>query len=574
MIAMGSRWWAWALATVACATAAQASPNRTRPPEASDDGSPPPRLIVTVTVDQLIPEQLERLRPWLHGGFGRFVERGLVFEEAALRHARTDTGPGHATLGTACDPSRHGIVGNDWLRPDGEGTVYCVEDPDALPVTSAGALSTGPYASYRLSARNLRVPGVADFVRDAVPGARTVTISCKDRAAILQAGRHPELALWWDRVRGGFLSSTWYVERLPDWVDAWNGTWLERLRATSVGEGWHSMLPDDFASSGTAPDDREGESPFDGTRTFPHPFPPVSDPPSDGELAMLSSLVYGSPAGDELVLAMAREAVDAMELGADDRVDLLQVSLSSCDTVGHAFGPYSHEVTDLLLRTDRALGDFFSHLDERVGANRWIAALTSDHGVLPLPEHLATQGVEAHRLTPEDFQELVWIALERVEEEYGQDFCVTHSLAGVLLDGSAMEEAGVDPRAVRETLATALVETSPFVEAAWTRDALDATARDGEAAPGDRLVQARSFDEERSPDVTIQLRPNLLVGMPLGTSHGSPYAYDRRVPLVFLGPGFPAERRSGDAASIDAVPTLLHRAGVPVPEGLDGRVLE
>lgn len=540
----------------------------------SPEDAPRPRLILTVAVDQLIPEQLARLRPWLEGGLGRFATQGLVFDDAALRHAGTDTAPGHACLGTGLDPTHHGIVGNDWTARDGAGTVYCVADPGVKAVTSAGAVSAGPYAMLRLSPRNLRAPGLADFLHEADPASIAISVSVKDRAAILQAGRHPDAALWWDRARGGFMSSTWYVPELPAWADGWNAGWIDRLRK-DWGSGWSPLRPDDLEGSGTAPDDREGEVAWQGRRALPYPFPPIPNPLPETMRPLLSSLVYGSPAGDAFVLDLAAAAVGARKLGADDHTDLLQVSLSSCDTVGHSFGPYSREVTDVILRADRGLGRLLDLLDEKVGKGRWIAVLTADHGTLPLPEWLREHGIEATRLSMEDLEASIRKALAPLSEDRDDEIEILKSLTytGIHLSDEALREAGEGAPALRRRVARALVAGSPWITKAWARDDLEATARRGEAARGDRLLHARSFDEERSPDVVFQLPPRVLLGMAEGTGHGSPYDYDRRIPLIFLGPGFPAGHRPGPAASIDAAPTLLHAAGLEVPEGLDGRVL-
>ena len=271
----------------------------------------------------------------------------------------------------------------------------------------------------------------------------------------------------------------------------------------------------------------------------------------------------------------AEEAVPTPKLGADDHTVLLPVSLSSCDTVGHSFGPYSREVTDVILRADRGLGELFDVLDEKVGKGRWIAVLTADHGTLPLPEWLREHGIDATRLSMQDLEVSSRKALAPLSEDRDDEIEILKNLpyTGIHRSDEALREAGEDVPALRRRVARALVAGCPWITKAWARDDLEATARRGEAARGDRLLHARSFDEERTPDVVFQLPLRVLLGMAEGTGHGSPYDYDRRIPLIFLGPGFPAGHRPGPAASIDAVPTLLHAAGLEVPEGLDGRVL-
>ena len=335
------------------------------------------RLIVLVSVDQMIPEQLERLDPWLSGGLRRFAD-GQVFRRAAHGHGGTATGPGHATLGTGLHPNHHGIVGNSWLLAGTSESVYCVQDNEAQLVTVGGVV--GGAAG---SPRNLLADGLADHVRRVHPGSKSVGISGKDRAAILSLGRSADAALWWDRSGRGFVSSTFFGEELPEWAQEWNRSWTDEL-GNFV---WEDLLPEDIDEAGTAPDDRAGEVSALGP-TFPHAAPPLSDPPLQPELALLSRWVYGTPLVDRFVVELALRAVEGMDLGGDEEVDYLFVGLSACDTVGHSFGPYSREVTDLLLRADAQLGRLFDHLDERLGEDGWVAALSSDHGVLEFPEAL------------------------------------------------------------------------------------------------------------------------------------------------------------------------------------------
>lgn len=211
----------------------------------------PVRLVVLVSVDQMTPEQLERLAPWLHGGLGRFAHSGRVFPRAALRHGDTETGPGHAAYGTGCLPRTNGIISNDWFAADTRDSVYCFADRDSRALTD-----TGVGESRASSPRNLRCDGAADRFEAHSREALTLGISSKDRSAIGLTGRKADLALWWDKKRGGFQSSSWYGTELPAWVRARNAGWQERL---PFAGGWNAELPGNFEGSGTAPDERDGE---------------------------------------------------------------------------------------------------------------------------------------------------------------------------------------------------------------------------------------------------------------------------------------------------------------------------
>ena len=540
-----------------------------RDPE-HDPGREPARLLVLVAVDQLIPEQLERLRPWLDGGLGRFVREGQVWRRAEHQHACTETGPGHATLGTGVHPSRHGIVGNGWWTA--ESSAYCCGDPDARLVTASGVAAKAGSAS----ACQLLVPGIADHLRAAHPGSLSVGISVKDRSAILSLGRRATWALWWDREGRGFVTSDAYGTELPAWVVDWNERWTEGLDASAApgGHVWEAGLPPGFAASGTAPDARPGEAAPHGGTSFPHRLPPLEGtPPDPAALARLARAVTISPLGDRFVVELAARAVEALALGADEAPDLLFVGLSACDMVGHCFGPSSQEVASVLLAADDALGELFLLLDRRVGRGRWVAALSSDHGVLELPETLAERGVDARRVSSADLTRALGEVRREVAEAFGADFHRRTSGDGVLLDRAALADSGVDAAAVRRAYAQGMLARVPWLARAYTADELAAPLADVRADPL-HAVTRRSFLAGRSPDVVFLPRPWTLLDSATGTGHGSPYPYDRDVPLVFLGPGSPAQTRHEPCGTVDLLPTLLHRAGVPVPEGLDGRVLE
>ena len=528
-------------------------------PSLSGSGLPrdePPRLVVLLCVDQLFSEQLDRLDAWLDGGLARIWREGTVHRAAMLSYAATETGPGHATLATGCRPARHGLVGNAYHdRVLGRG-MYCVGDQGAQPVTSAGR---GEGSS--VSPANLLVPGLADRMRSVFPGSHCVSIAGKDRAAVSMGGRKGTV-LWWDRRDGGFATSTFYGAELPPFASEWNAAWMER----AGGWRWEADFPGDPALVGTHADDRPGEAPF-GTQgwTFPYELPEGQEARS-----ILAPAVFATPLIDEFTIELARSAVAAQGLGDDGEPDLLAIGLSGCDVVGHQYGPYSWEVTDLLLRVDDALAVLFDELDARVGAGNWIVALSSDHGVLELPEALAARDVGARRIDREESAAVGRAAREALESAYpGVDVGLAYDGRTFVLDPAAVQDAGLDGAEVRATLARA-AESVPWVGAAYT---LEDLAGDG-AVDGWIGLYRAGFHPDRSEDVVLRAEPWLLGGMGRGTSHGSPYPYDRRIPLAFYGAGFEARRLHGPAASEDAVPTLLAVLGVAVEDGeLDGRSL-
>ena len=517
--------------------------------------APAPRLVVVISVDQLVPEQLQRLAPHLQGGLGRFLREGTVFWRATVDYAGTETGPGHATLATGRYPRSHGIVGN--MIPDrarGQ-VVYCVGDENARSVTSEGAVPE----SRSSSPVNLIGPALGELLEERAPGSKCIAIAGKDRSAILMGGQHPDAALWWDSLAGGFTSSSHYGETLPEFACVWNEVWAERAR----GWRWDAELPRNADWLGTTADDAPGEYSRAG-RVLPRT---LAD-----DVAALAPQVLGTPLGDHFTLELATLAVETQALGRDDAVDLLAIGLSGCDYVGHGHGPWSVEVTDLLLRDDRELGRLFTHLDQSVGQGRWLAVLTSDHGVLDLPEFLQAGAVGARRVHPAEVVALkksVDQALLALHPE-GLDVGLRYFELGFSFDETRAHAAGVDPAELRAQIAEAARETD-WIEDAYTREQLDAADDGGD--PWLRLFQ-RSQHPQRGPDVALRPEPWLLFDFPEGTSHGSPYPYDRRVPLCFLGPGIPAMARHDAASPTDLVPTVLKLLGMKAPADLDGRALQ
>ena len=519
-----------------------------------------PRLIVLLVVDQLIPEQLLRLDPWLDGGLGRLVRKGRFFPEAAFDHARTETGPGHATVVSGLQPRRHGIVGNAFFERDSERSRYCIED---LGVQALRAGSEEGTRSGRIvSPRTLRAATLGELIKAAHPDSRVVSISGKDRAAVLMGGTQADWALWWDRQVGGFASTDYYGERLPDWVSAFNDTWLSR----SSGWRWEPSWQGALVGSGTAFDLRVGES---GLRpTLPRVYSEVPADSHGRERALLAGALYSSPQLDEFVVDLGLAALDAQELGADESPDLLCLGLSACDTIGHAHGPCSVETTDIVLRLDDQLERLFLELDQRIGEGRWLAVLTADHGVLPLPERLRSEGIGSERLPMRVIGELLHEVKQALEESYGQTLGAIWE-DGIVLHWPTLEEAELDPTEVRKFVAE-VVAGADWVARTYTFDQLESGA-DSED-PWLRLA-ANSFVPDRSPDVVLQRHPWSLIGMNTGTSHGSPYEYDRRVPMVFYGPGVVAGRDHSFVSVVDLLPTLMTMAGLPVPGDLEGEVL-
>ncbi len=528
-----------------------------------------PRLVLLVAVDQL---RSDRLTADLPGGFGRLVREGRVFSEGALEHAGTATCPGMVTMLHGRHPGSVGVPGNSFVdRITGEH-VYCVADRSedasllksgAEPPLGAGESAAAPgRAAQGRSPRMIRSEALGDWMKRARPAAKVFSLSQKDRSAIALGGRRPDAAYWLERAGSGFTTSGYYLPELPDWVRVFD---TDEVLFAGLPESWEHAAPPDTVR----PDDYEGESERYGLAS-PHP---VRSPDRRETLEQVNATPYS----DQMTLRFARALIENEGLGSGPGPDLLAISLSATDTVGHLSGPGSHEAYDALRRVDAAFGEFLDFVEDRLGAGRVLVALTADHGVLPLPEWLEETG---RGQCPEDggrlsYRRLVFGVGLRLHWHLGPLLSwpapwIIPGGSGLVVNPVLARERGVEVERVVEIVERYL-ESQDGIERVWTRDEI----RDGTGPEEFVTLYRNSFDEDRSGDLMLQLEPGCLLSMwPSGTTHGSPYAYDREVPIVFWGPGVEAGAVRGRAATVDIAPTLARAIGLTPPADLDGRPLD
>lgn len=510
------------------------------------------RLVVLVFFDQFRGDYLSRWRDQFgDGGFRRLCDDGAWFTDCHYPYAYTVTAAGHASVAAGCPPADHGVVGNDWYERAEAKSVNCVGS------------ARGPSPDRMLQ------PVLGDAIKAGTGGrGKVVGLSLKDRGAILPAGRRADAVYWMDGGTGQFVTSPFYRDAPHPWAVEFNRDKpAERWR----GARWNRLRADlDYAAL-SGPDDGpgEGEGAAGQGRTFPHPFEPT-DP---RKKPSYPSAVYTSPFGNDLLLAFAERAIAAEHLGADDTPDLLSLSFSSNDAVGHAWGPDSQEVLDTTLRSDRVMKRLLEVLDARVGRGRYVLALTADHGICPLPEVSRKHGLQADRVQP--------VTAKKVEEfltdKYGKGagkWVEAVGIPWVYLNAKAITAAGEKPAEVEAALAEWVAERDG-VERVFTRSQLTAGL-----PADDRVGQmvARSFFPARCGELYILLSeydlPSATLGS--GTTHGSPWGYDTHVPLVVYGAGVKPGVREGRVSPLAAAAILSRSAGVhpptgattPVPDGM------
>lgn len=546
----------------------------------------PPRLVVVVVADQLRADLLQRYEGLFEAGesrgFLRFVAEGATYRRAVYRYATTFTGPGHALVLTGSYPYRNGVAGNYWYDRKLGKMAYCVQDLETewAPVGVEKAKSISP--------RTLLGSTVGDELKLASPASKVASFAIKDRSAVFLGGHAADAAVWCDdQGTGRLVTSRYYGDALPKKIVALDGgaagpALADRILAEFPE--WRLLREPALyaARSGVAEDAPRFENrpierawPWAGS-AFPHVFPKSKDDPL---FPSRYFLLATSPFGDDLTLRAALALREEYALGEDDVPDVLAVSFSSPDYVGHAFGPDSWETMDELLRLDSKIAALFAALDAVPGlAGRYVIALTSDHGVASVPALSKSRGLDAGTVEFAAKGEH-WKTINREMTRKLAPYAAGEERVWIggfeepsfALVPAALARAGVAETAARAALKEILLSgVVPGVLAAFTREDLERTGR-----PGDVLEAAmrRSYYPPRGGDVYVVMRPFWLEPRSFATTHGQPHAYDADVPLLLYGQGVRKGARFDECDVIDLAPTLSRLLGVNAPSQSEGRVL-
>jgi predicted AlkP superfamily pyrophosphatase or phosphodiesterase len=531
--------------------------------QAQVSGSVKPKLVLQITVDQFrgdLPTRfLDRLG---EGGLRYLIENGTYYANAHYQHANTETAVGHATLFTGADPSRHGLVGNNWIDPITGESVYNTEDDRFHLIGKDPKPHEGVSPHYLLSST------IGDELIISNAGrSRVFSVSVKDRGAIIPGG-HAGKAFWYSKSSGKFVTSTYYYDEYPEWVTDWNNANpADRYR----GKTWE-LLQDRSTYFAKNMDDRPYEADLKPLgRTFPHQY---------GDNKFLYLILSLSPAGDELTLDFTKTLIENENVGQGDDVDFLAVSFSSTDYIGHLFGPSSLESEDNILRLDRILAELFEYVDTKVGLENTLIVLSADHGAPEAPEYMKALGMEAGRFDFTYFREqgpLNKVLMERFGRD---DLITTHSHPYLYLNMAAVDEAKLDIEEVERFIADEVMKI-PGIAYALTRSDLLA----GRISNAPLQVQIRrNFHPVRSGNIhmiqeqywflhsTDEAQKMGLDG--IAAIHGSPWTYDTYVPIFFAGNGIPAQTITRRVSPTDIAPTIAKYLNIKFPSGSIGDPLE
>ncbi len=511
-----------------------------------------PKLVVGIVVDQMRWDYLyryyDRYGQW---GFKRLLNGGFSCENTMLPYVPTYTACGHSCIYTGSVPSITGITGNTFFDNDLGREMYCTEDTSVRTVgssTNAGLMSP----------RNLLTTTVTDELRLATNfRSKVIAISLKDRASILPGGHTANGAYWLDYKTGDIITSTYYENELPAWVQAFNA---RKLSDAYYKKGWNTLYPlPTYTQSTDDVEDWEGRPFGDAQKGFPYDF--------TNYIGKDYSKLATTPFGNSLVAELAKQAVDGEHLGQGKVTDFLAISFSSTDYVGHAFGPNSVEAEDTYLRLDRTLADLLTYLDAKVGKGQYLVFLTADHGAAHVPGFM-----NAHHIPAGTFSENGW---KKDLQDHLSDVFHTKNLVKALLNyqvylnQAVMDSQNLDRRKV-EAEAVKFLAAQPGVARVFGLDRMD-----NEPLPEPiRMAVENGYNTHRGGDIQIILNPQWMDGGKTGTTHGLWNAYDAHIPLLWYGWGVKPGKLNRTVYMTDIAVTLAAMLHIQMPNGAIGQVIE
>lgn len=510
-----------------------------------------PKLVVGIVVDQMRWDYLYRYQKrYTDGGFKRLLGEGFSCENTMIPYVPSVTAIGHTCIYTGSVPSIHGIAGNNFVK---EGKkVYCTDDDSVKPVgtTSKAAL---------MSPRNLWVSTIGDEMKIASNGrAKVVGVALKDRASILPAGHNPNGAFWFDDQTGCFITSSYYMDRLPKWVEAFNG---KRLPEQYLSQKWNTLYPKNTYTESTTDENEYENGIREGVKaTLPLNLPELYKKYGYG-------IIRNTPFGNSLTLDMAKAAIDGEQLGADDETDLLAVSCSSTDYIGHQVGTHAIETEDTYLRLDKAIADFLAYLDSKVGKGNYLVFLSADHGAMNNAAFLQDRRIPAGSWNASATAKKLNQVLAKEYPEAG-DIVKTVMNYQVFFNRDVIKSKQLDFDNIKQTVVNVLKEDPNVLYAC------DMAKASTESIPEEvksRIING--YNRERSGDVVIILKPNFYAHSMKGTDHGAWNSYDTHIPLVFMGWGIKHGATTKQTFMTDIAPTIAAMLHVQAPNGCVGKAI-
>ncbi len=511
-----------------------------------------PKLVVGIMVDQMRWDYLYRYydRYAPNGGFKRMLNNGFSCENAMIPYTPTYTGCGHSSVYTGSVPAINGIAGNYWWDKEKMRSVYCAEDNT---VNTVGSKSS----QGKMSPRNMLSTTIGDELKIATNfQSKVVGIAIKDRGGILPAGHSADAAYWYDNSVGDWITSDYYMKALPAWVNEFNN---RKMVDKYYQQGWKLLYPAATYLQSTA-DEKDYEAKTLNGNKFPY------------DLSAYAGKDFGkistTPMGNSLTAEFAKAAILGEQLGADKITDLLAISFSSPDYLGHSYGPNSIEAEDGMLRLDQELGALFDFLDKKVGVGQYTVFLTADHGVANIPEFMTEHKIPGGRIVMNNVTKDMNLQLK---EKYGiGNIIVYDDNYQLALNHPAMDSAKLDKKEISNWIINRLMK-EPAVIRAFPVEDMNKVPLPEKI----RMMLNNGYFANRSGDIQFLLRPNYIDAWSnTGTTHGLWYPYDSHIPLLWYGWGIRKGKLNRETYMTDIAPTLSSMLRIQMPSGNIGHVIE
>ncbi|WP_027076766.1 alkaline phosphatase PafA [Maribacter antarcticus] len=530
--------------------------------------NPKPKLVVGIVIDQMRADYLYKYQSrYGEDGFKRLLREGFNFKNTNVNYIPSETAPGHASIYTGTTPAYHGIIGNSWYDRQTASIVGTVSDTDEQIV---GSVAENPYG---VSPKNMMSSTITDELKLASNfKAKVISISIKDRGAILPGGKTADAAYWhdWESSPGYFVSSSFYMKKVPNWVRKFN---TQEKSNTYLNETWTTLYPIDTYTASAA-DDNTFEPSIGGKSSPTFPYHLKSMRKQYKAKGKEFQLLWISPKGNTLLTEFAILALQEEKMGMDDETDFLNISYSVPDVVGHTFGPQSVEMEDVFLRLDQDLAVLFAALDTKVGKGKYTLFLTADHGAIQNVSLLKENKLDAAiARTIADARQLEAF----LDKKYGNGSWVKMVNGNNLyLKKSTIDENKLTIPVVQKEAVNFLM-TLPEVSLALTANDLQTQVYE----EGIRKIIQNGYYAKRSGDVLVTytsgtiIHPNTTIAVEKvnGTVHGSGYSYDTQVPMVWMGAGIPKGESVRAVNLIDIAPSLSMFLNIPLPSASQGKPL-
>ncbi len=523
--------------------------------KSKEDHQKKPKLVIGIVVDQMRYDYLTRFYDrYNEDGFKRLLNNGFSLENAHYNYIPTYTAVGHTSIYTGTTPENHGIISNNWYDKYLKKSIYCVDDNKYKTIGNKS--NSGKKSPFRMQTTTVTDQlHLAQNMR-----GKTIGIAIKDRSAIFPAGHTANAAYWFDGAsRGQWVSSSFYMNKLPKWVDTFNDS---GIADKYLKNPWNTLY-DIQTYTNSITDNNTFERKFKGetTTSFPHNIPKLRK--DNGNFDILKSI----PNGNTFTLDFAKSAIINEKLGKNNDTDFLTISLSSTDYIGHHFGPASIEIEDTYLRLDKDLANFLSFLDKKVGKGNYTVFLTADHAAVDVPTYLESLKIPTHHINSKQLKQNILA----ITKQYFNSTELVENVSNyqIFLNKEKIDSLGLDKNKVAEKLVEKVIDFKGIYKAVTAK-----TLQTTRFSDGIMNSLQNGYNQKFSGDVLMIPFPVSYSWGNRGTSHGSGYSYDTHIPIIFYGNGIKNGISKKRYDIIDVAPTIANLLKIEAPNSSTGIIID